>query len=378
MMLEHSPLGASGAERYLNCPGSYLLLEALKLPPSDEEDYQREGTAMHEATAQCLAGKLDAWEMAGATFAGITLDTDMVAAINTSLDHAAPIMADAEKVYIEHKVYEPDVHPLFMGTMDFGALIADRGYLRDWKYGAGIAVEVEDNPQFMYYGYGLMKWHPHITTLDIGVVQPRAFHVDGPVRLWSVSADYVEEWVQDTLVPGMLKAQRSKELCAGPWCRFCPAKLVCPILSGLFEVACTYDPNMVRDLSDGALGQSYALIKAVDKYTAAVEKEVFRRLNSGTDVIGTKLVYKSAHRVWKDGAEKIVKAKLGDAVVVPASIKSPAQVEAISPAAKALVSQHAYKPQGNGLTIALAADKRPAVKVQRPSEVFADAVKNLG
>ena len=39
-MSTHSPLGASGAERWMNCPGSVNLIKSMVLPESDEEDYQ--------------------------------------------------------------------------------------------------------------------------------------------------------------------------------------------------------------------------------------------------------------------------------------------------------------------------------------------------
>src|SRR5580692_65183 len=61
----HSDRGASGAERWLNCPGSSALIAAFEMPETDEPSYRREGTAMHEAAADCLARDADTWEIVG-------------------------------------------------------------------------------------------------------------------------------------------------------------------------------------------------------------------------------------------------------------------------------------------------------------------------
>src|SRR5579859_7610402 len=85
---KHSPLGASGAERWMNCPGSNVLLKALDLPPTDEEDYQINGSAAHEAAAHCIISKLDAWEVIGEEFYGKTKVTaPMAEAIQVYLDY---------------------------------------------------------------------------------------------------------------------------------------------------------------------------------------------------------------------------------------------------------------------------------------------------
>ena len=61
----HSPLGASGAERWMNCAGSVTLIKQLALredmEPSDEADWTKEGLAAHDASAFALVEGLDAW-----------------------------------------------------------------------------------------------------------------------------------------------------------------------------------------------------------------------------------------------------------------------------------------------------------------------------
>jgi hypothetical protein len=58
-------------------------------------------------------------------------------------------------------------------------------------------------------------------------------------------------------------------------------------------------------------------------------------------------------------------------------MKSPAELEKLSPAAKAFVKEHAYHPD-TGLTVAAWDDPKPAVKVQTTTETFGAALKALG
>lgn len=387
----HSPLGASGAERWMNCPGSVALLRELTLPVSDEPDYLKEGTAMHEAAEHCLRGGLDTWEIVGQVFNDITIDEPMANAIQVYLDVCRRDIDRAAYHYIELPISSP-VHPDFYGTLDFAAIIGtspahgqfvvpDLVVVTDLKGGEGIIVEPDDNPQLKYYAYGPIDKNPHWddeTKVILRICQPRAFHPLGEVtREWETTVGEIREWVKDILVPAMAATELDNSLDAGPWCRFCPAKLVCPMLTSLFRAACTANPKEVVNYSDASIARSYQHTQAVKFYLKALEEEVFRRLNSGVEMTGAvKLVNKKANRVFKPGAEDVFKDKLGPDAYTSPSLKSPAELEKVSPAAKALVKEWAYMPS-TGYTVALWDDPRTGVKVQTTTEAFGAAVANL-
>lgn len=379
----HSPLGASSAERWMNCPGSNVLLQTLSLPESDEPDYRREGTAMHLAAAHCLENDLDTWEITGQTWNKTVLNDEMARHVQTYLDVVRRYFRDPLYVrhFIEFGISSP-VHPLFYGTLDFGAVMVNRIIVRDLKGGEGIIVEPEENPQLMYYAYGLIEDLAKTALIgddfpvDIGIIQPRAFHVDGPVRSWVTTAGFIRTWVRDKLVPAMLNAEFDLTLDAGPWCRFCPAKLVCPLLTSLFRAAATANPKEIVNISDESLGRSYQYKQAVTFYLKAMDEETYRRLNTGHTVPGTKLVPKKANRVWRPEAAAEGKTKFGPDFLTKPEPKSPAQLEALSPAAAEWVHEHAYTPN-TGLTVALDADNRPAVVIRSTSDTFGAAIAAL-
>ena len=371
----HSPLGASGAERWMNCPGSVTLLKNLDLGVTDEPDYQREGTAAHEALAKCLSRNLDAWEVVGETFHGTEVTGEMADAIQVFLDTTRPAMAvEGARTYIEYPICHP-AHELFYGTLDHAVIVGNSIEVNDFKYGQGVLVEVEDNPQLMYYAYGILRDFPEVVDVTLRIIQPRGFHHDGPVRKWETNAEYIKDWAESTLLPAMDVAQTEQHLDAGKWCRFCPAKLVCPLMTSLFKAAATFNPKEVIMLTTLELGRSYQYRQAVQQYIKALDEEVYRRLFKGDTSADefVKLVPKKADRVFKVGAEAVFKAKFGDDAITEPKLKSPAQMEKIDVSAKKLVNEWAYTPL-TGLTVALASDARPAVKVETTVQAFPNAL----
>ncbi len=390
----HSPLGASGAERWMECPGSVALFGKLRergldIPESDEPDYRREGTAMHEAAAHCLENGLDTWEIVGQTFNETVIDAEMANHIQTYLDYVRPIMDCAEEYWIESSLESPATHPLMFGSLDFGARLKPTSacfegrpvvVVVDLKGGEGIIVEPEDNPQEKYYAFLLIDRHPEWPAdmpVMLGIVQPRAFHQLGPIREWWTTVGEIRAWVHNVLVPAMNATELDNTLDAGPWCRFCPAKLVCPLLTSLWGAAMKADPKAIVHLNDESLGRSYQYVQAVKFYLKAMEEETFKRLNLGRVVPGTKLKLKKTNRVFKTEAPALAKAQFGAEAYTTPELKSPAELEKISTAAKAFVKEYAYMPQ-TGYTVALENDPAPGVVIRTTNETFGAALAALG
>lgn len=379
----HSKLGASGAERWMNCPGSVALLSSLALDESDEPDYRREGTAMHEAAAYCLDNAMDTWEITGQTFNETVIDEPMARAIQIYLDTVRPIAATAITSYVEFPISSP-VHPDFYGSLDFGALTTYGIDVIDLKGGEGIIVDPEGNPQLSYYAFGIIdglerkNLYPFMddTHVRLTIVQPRGFSLDGPVRTWTTNVGELKAWIHEKLVPAMLATELDHGLDAGPWCRFCPAKLVCPLLTSLFGAAATSNPKELINLNDQSIDRSYQYLEAVKFYIKALGDEVGRRLNTGHVLKTAKLVNKKSNRVFKDGAVDLAKARFGAEAMNPAEMKSPAELEKVSPQAKDFVKEFAYLPQ-TGYTVAPMDDPRAAIKIEKASDTFASAVEKM-
>lgn len=377
-MTVHSPLGASGAERWMQCPGSVTLLKLLELATSDEADWTKEGTAGHEAAAQCLNAGQDAWELIGHEFHGVKITDDMATAIQVYLDECREFIGDGIHHFVEYGISSP-VHKDFYGTLDFGALPRFANgtiIVRDLKMGMGVVVEIEDNPQLKYYAYGLIDGLERNDGLvldddmevELGIVQPRVEWRE-PIRVWSTTVGEIKAWVHNVLVPAMLATEFDDRLLAGDWCRFCPAKLVCPLLTSLFKAAATANPKHIPNLSDQTLGLNWQLIAAAKHYITALEKEALNRAQHGRQVEGAKLVWQQSWRVWSSAeSQQVVIDRYGTEAFEPKKLKSPAEIDKM-PGGKQLTKAHAHHPR-KGYTLAPLTDKREAVKVQTGAEAW--------
>jgi hypothetical protein len=369
----HSPLGASSSERWMNCPGSVALIKALAITiETDEPEYRTKGTSAHSVGYVCLTQNIDAWELAGETHGKHEVDLDIMNAIQMYLDECRRIVAEnpGGTEYNEFHIDAPEFHKDFYGTLDRGYVVKNLMFIRDYKHGEGIAIDVEFNPQLMYYAYGLLRHHPEVDTVNLGIVQPRGYHADGPIRTWEVSAESIREWAENTLKPMMDRTALDSDLLPGPHCRFCPAKLVCPVLVSLFGAAMQADPKEIINLSMASIGRSYDMIDGVKFYIKALEAEMMRRLGTGDTSEFAKLVNKKADRVWKDGAKEAFLLKFSEGIYTERKMRSPAQMEELGQEAKSLVKTWAYTPQ-TGLTVARYDDRRSAIKITKPSEQFA-------
>lgn len=397
----HSVLGASGAERWSHCPGSVTLLRELKLPETDDPDYRKEGTAMHAAAEHCLREGLDTWEIVGQVYEDVAIDEPMADAIQVYVDLCRKDILAAQVSYIEFAVSSP-IHKDFYGTLDFAAIYGisnltrkpfpDPGpkpegfvqptqiVVRDLKGGEGIIVEPDDNPQLQYYAFGLIDKHPEWDDdipVSIEIVQPRAFHHDGPHRTWPTTVGAIREWVKSFLVPAMARVEIDGTLDAGKWCRFCPAKLVCPQVTGLFKAAATANPKELVGYSLEATALSYQQLQAVKFYIKALEEDVYHRLNKGETMDGVaKLVAKKANRVWNAGAPTLAKERFGDKVFHTPVMLSPAELEKLGPKEKAFVKEFAHQPF-TGTTVAAWDDTRVGMVKRTAKETFSGVLDHL-
>jgi len=311
----------------------------------------------------------------------LKINQEMVAAVQLYLD---TINADLKttiggELLTEQKFHLDWIDDDLWGTND-AAIVQEFGLLRvyDFKYGRGVPVEVEDNPQLLYYAAGALgKDNDHqVDYIEMAIVQPRAPHSDGPVRRteqWPVNDVYA--WVKDVLKPGVdatrpADAPRSR----GEWCRFCPASGICPelrsqaddLLGGFFTaVPDTPVPDPAR-MGDEWLVQVLTVGDQVIKMINAAVALAQTRMEQGHKLPGFKLVEKRATRKWANEE----KAWAHFHVTEPRdafdlTLKSPTQIEAVykERGLKKEDIQGLLAPliekKSSGLTIVPVSDKRP-------------------
>ncbi len=370
----HSVKGPSSAERWLNCGGSTHIIQALKLnegeDTEDGPEYRREGTAAHALATICLRNGQEPWEYAGLEMCGAKVNPEMVEAVQTYVDVCRGVQTPATRhTYIEQRLGDP-AHPEFFGTLDFAAVGHISADIVDFKYGRGIRVGIEWNPQLMCYAYLLLMRHPEITQIGMRIVQPRLGN-DGSEHFFLL-ADAVRRWADEHLLPVLMGVGHVADLVPGEHCRFCPAKLHCPALTGIFEVLANAKAAAVKEMTPEILAAHCDQIEAVNIYIAALKDERMRRLSAGDPVPRWKLVALKANRVYRAGVEAIFREKFGKRAYSKPELLSPAQMEKLGDEAAAMVAEHSYKPD-KGFTCAPVSDPRPAIVIRKASETFASA-----
>lgn len=238
----HSPIGASSMHRWAACPGSIALIEKLAdelgVKPIESE-YAKEGTLAHELAEHLLRARLGG-EKINMHFVD-SCPPGMLEAVNQYVDLVCNYWAkEYSRALVEHKF---DLSPHFAhlgidgvyGTADFVAYCDKEKKLlvADYKHGAGIAVDVINNDQLLYYAAGAaLTLNLPVRSVELVIVQPRALHHESgqTVRTWSIFGYELAEFVLFLEQRLLATKQKDAKLAHGSHCRFCPAKPHCPQL----------------------------------------------------------------------------------------------------------------------------------------------------
>lgn len=400
-LLAHSPLGGSGASRWMPCPGSVGLSEGIP-PEEDDDEFSAPGNAAHAVAAYCLTTDCEAWELIGtrlspgkdgklvftppnyrpANIEGIVVDKEMADAVQMYLDairYAHPDQ-DQGNTWVERRFHCPEIHELYYSQSDFTHLsTAAPGFgfntldVWDFKYGAGIVVEVKNNVQCMYYACGMLEdlglWNT-VDRVKLHIVQPRGFHFDGPIRSWSISTDDLWDWLWDILVPAMDTALVSNKTASGEHCRFCPARgRKCPQLmkdlDELEELVKKMNAGTAAKLKPAENARILTLMVPAMIARKQALKNATGQLSVGHKVPGWKLAAARKNREFKEGAEAAAKKLFGKRAMTEVVLKSPAQIEAL-PEGKKFTTRWAFKPEGS-LTVVPEGDARMEVSKETKS-----------
>lgn len=358
-MSAHSPVGASNAKRWMNCPGSVQLCRDI---PSTSSVYAEEGTRAH-AVAETLLLDLpvDAVEE--------QLPADMLPAVQVYVDYVNSLRADGYDVYLEQRLdlaaFHPELEGCF-GTADCVAYRADLKhlYVVDYKHGKGIAVPALGNPQLRYYALGAIAMiRMPVEAVTMVIVQPRAS--GEPIRVDSVDRVALDVFAVDLRAAVKRTKQWDAPLNPGDWCQFCPAHAVCPEVTRIVTeaVAVQFSPSALS--SPDALAKALESLPIVEAWASAMRDFAFQQANTGVRIPGYKLVEKRANRSWKSEGQTVMwlqqRTKLNSHDYYDMKLKSPAALEKIvGKDLKAELTELVTK-ESSGLTLAPATDPRPEV-----------------
>ena len=224
---KHAVLSASASHRWLNCnPSARLELEF----EDRETEAAAEGTATHALCEHKLrralkkqskkpVSRFDCDEMDAYT-------DDYVQFVLESIAEAKLTCKDP-LVMIEQKLDFSCYVPEGFGTGDCIIVADHRMHIIDFKYGQGVLVESENNPQMMLYALGALRIYESLYDIEevaLTIYQPRRENIS----TWIITVDELKNWAEKVLKPkAELAFAGQGEYCPGPWCTFCKAAVKC-------------------------------------------------------------------------------------------------------------------------------------------------------
>ncbi len=365
--LAHSKLGASSSDRWMTCPGSVKLSEGI---PSRSSAFAEEGTLAHEIAAEALTTSL--WPKCDPEMKDhLSIYIDTIHSDTQSLGGEAPL----NKLLIEHRFDLSELHPGMFGTADCVAFDPSKKLLRvyDLKYGQGIAVDVVQNSQLMYYGLGaLLSTGYPCSEVELVIVQPRCPHPDGAIRRWRFSAISLLDFAADLVDAAKKTTEPDAPLVPGEHCRFCPAAGICPeVYSKALALAKEeFSPTLSYDQKK--LSQVLSWLDTLDGWAKSVREFAYAEALHGRYPPGWKLVEKRATRKWanEDEATSALPTMTGLASdqIFEKSIKSPAQIEKLIPKHLKPNLETLVIKKSSGLTLVHESDPRPATQLDIVNE----------
>lgn len=386
----HSEHGASGAYRWLACPGSVSMSRGI---PDKTSPYAVEGTAAHELAELALLKKRDADFWIGTKLEGVEVTQEMADAVQVYVDYIVTKLRDGDDLRIEQRIKLDKLNPArpMFGTADCVIYRESEKhlYVIDYKHGAGVPVDAVDNPQLRYYALGALlslgESQP-CEQITACIVQPRADHPDGPIRADTMSTGELLDFAADLVEGVEATLQEDAPLNPGKHCRFCKAAAICPAKRDqALELAQIEfgDDALLPDRIDPrqmTIEQVSNFLNAADQiedWLRSLRAHVQSQLEAGEAVPGWKLVNKRATRVWSD-KDKIVEWAsefgLADEEIYERKIKSPAQLEKV--VGKKNLPKDLVSSVSSGVTLARETDKRPAVIMSAGDEFAAIAADN--
>ena len=362
MKLSHSSIGASSAYRWMACPGSVALIATC--PEQKSSKYAEEGTKAHELAAKALlADKL------ASKFPGY--EDDAYDAVQTYL---ACVRADLKEMKgvlnVEQKFDLSSLYKGLYGTNDatvhqpFGKLI-----VYDFKFGAGVQVDAEENPQLLYYALGALMTLGDFDPVELVIVQPRGG--GSPVKRWTTSQKHVYEFGDRLVAAARETEKKFAALTAGDHCKFCAALPVCPRVQEEVMKTTALDfaqpaPQVLPDVTALTLPQVKRildLLPLVDDWARAVEEHAESLAKSGQNIPGYKLVKKRSNRAWINEPEvlKTFEPLYGAKVFAPRKLLTPAQMEKLTGKGNAIIVDTLCMNPDNGECLVPEKDPRPGV-----------------
>nr|WP_304031570.1 DUF2800 domain-containing protein [Ruminococcus bromii] len=385
----HARLSASGAKKWINCPGSIQLEENFEDKPSQ---FAEEGTNAHalgEAKIRLATKEYNRTKYHNA-IRNLEITEDMedyaesyknyvIERYNSALQKTPDAILMLEQ-RLDFSKYVPDG----FGTGD--AVIIAEGKLEiiDLKYGKGVEVSAVDNPQLRLYALGAYEAFDMLygfDTVEMTIYQPRLDNISSE----NISVAELLEWGESVKKAAQLANDDSVIKCvAGKHCDtgFCKARPVCRAYAEERQKMAVYDfkpPVMltVAEIAD-IIEQSASLEKWAKLVCDYALEQAYKH---GVEYPGYKVVEGRSNRKYSKPDSEVAKILTDNGYqesdILVHKLKGITDIEKLlgKKTFAEVLGSYVVKPPGKP-TLVCSEDKRPAINsAMQAQEDFKNDIK---
>lgn len=312
---QHSLLSASGAHRWMACPSSVHLEQQF---PDTTSEAANEGTLAHDLAELKLTHYFDTvnfgrqkftravnklkkeplWqdEMQGYTDEYLELVKNTALAFENK-----PSCAVEKRIYFgKYTAADPDDSEEGYGTADCILIGGGILHIIDFKYGKGVPVSAENNPQLTLYALGAYEAYKllyPIETVFLSIAQPR---IDN-FSTWRMTLDELLASGENIRQRAELARTNKDMFVPGEsQCRFCRARQQCRARAEE-NVKLAFKAGVKPPLiSNDEVGMYLQQGEDVAKWLKDLQDYALSECLAGRNVAGWKAVEGRGSREWKD------------------------------------------------------------------------------
>ena len=385
MPTKHARLNASASKRWMECAGSVRLAEQF---PQGSSIYADEGTLAHTAAEQLIkTGEIkkahreaidkfysDHPDMAGSSEA-------VLKDLEPYRDYVLEEFADearqdpATQLMVEEQVDLSAYIPGGFGTSDVIIVREGRLHIIDLKYGKGVLVSAEDNPQLRLYALGALSRLDLIYDIEdvvMTIYQPRLDNISTA----TITAAELYDWGENEVKPAAdLALTEDAPFKAGDHCQFCPAKNDCKARADHNMELVSYLARTLLTLDD--IGRLLGRVDELTRWADDLKTGALSKALAGEEIPGWKVVEGRSIRKYAGTDDKI--AEVAEAAGYDHAMLYESKLLTVSAMEKMMgkkqfaevLGGYIDKPAGKP-TLAPESDKRPAITNNSAAEDFAD------
>lgn len=298
----HAMLSASSSHRWLECPPSAKLNAEITDKGSE---YAQQGSSAHELAEYKIKSFLGE-NVKDPTDSLTYFDQEMADCTDSYAEYVAEQVAKAKEnckdpiVLVEQRLDFSKWMPQGFGTGDCVIVADDVLTIIDLKYGVGILVEAEKNPQMMCYALGALQLFDgiyDINKVSMTIFQPRREHIS----TFEITKEELLKWADTILAPtAQLAASGDGEFKAGAHCQFCKVKATCRKRAEYNLELAQYDFEMPAALEDEEIEVILSKVDELIAWGSDIKEYALQSALNGKQWNDWKLVEGRSNRRYTD------------------------------------------------------------------------------